>query len=484
FGLLRNGRCLIADEMGTGKTLQALAIAACYMEDWPLLIVVPASMRLTWASEVERWFPRLPASEVHVILGSEDRLDREAPEARPRVTVVSFHMLHRLKATLGSWRWDVVLVDESHQLTTRQRGGDCCEQTEVCLRVVRAARRAVLLSGTPSLSRPFDMFSQVNALRPGHGGDGGGRSGYGGRYGGGRCGGGGDRGGQGARSVYQLGGALYPDELHALLRATVMIRRLKCDVVAQLPPMRRTVVRAAAEGGEDWDDFGSGGGGSGSGRRSGGRGGGGWDGPPSGPMSKYHEAGLQKVAAAAEWLLDKLLASEETGTKFVVYAHHSDVLDAIQVRKAKGFMKAQLTSSPRCALDWAPFLRVDGETAAADRRDRIARFAADAGCRALLVSVTAGGQGLDLSVAAVAVFLELPPRLSWLRQAEDRLHRRGQRRAVNVYYLVLPPGSDDDQRWLSMSQRLDGVSAVVNGAGRRERIAVDGVTRAGDLDDY
>ena len=59
-----------------------------------------------------------------------------------------------------------------------------------------------------------------------------------------------------------------------------------------------------------------------------------------------------------------------------------------------------------------------------------------------LVSVTAGGMGLDLSVASVAVFVELPPDVAWLRQAEDRLHRRGQRNAsVNVYYLTGPPVS-------------------------------------------
>ncbi len=50
--------------------------------------------------------------------------------------------------------------------------------------------------------------------------------------------------------------------------------------------------------------------------------------------------------------------------------------------------------------------------------------------------LSAGGQGLDLSAASIAIFVELPPDVSWCRQAEDRLHRRGQQRCVNVYYLV------------------------------------------------
>ena len=55
FALHRGGRALIADEMGVGKTLQALAIAAAYRPEWPALVICPASLRLVWVEEVERW---------------------------------------------------------------------------------------------------------------------------------------------------------------------------------------------------------------------------------------------------------------------------------------------------------------------------------------------------------------------------------------------------------------------------------------------
>ena len=55
FALRRGGRCLLGDEMGVGKTLQALAAAAAYRSEWPLLVVCPASLRLAWAEEAERW---------------------------------------------------------------------------------------------------------------------------------------------------------------------------------------------------------------------------------------------------------------------------------------------------------------------------------------------------------------------------------------------------------------------------------------------
>lgn len=52
--------------MGTGKTLQALAAMACYREEWPLLIVVPASLRLVWAEAVEAWLPFLRPTDIKV----------------------------------------------------------------------------------------------------------------------------------------------------------------------------------------------------------------------------------------------------------------------------------------------------------------------------------------------------------------------------------------------------------------------------------
>ncbi|CAM9141421.1 unnamed protein product, partial [Sphacelaria rigidula] len=98
YGLRRRGRLLIADEMGTGKTLQALAVMACYKSDWPLLIVAPASMRLMWAEEVERWYPFLAPEDLHLIRGNKDKLYLKGLDRHlwPRVTIVSYFMLRML----------------------------------------------------------------------------------------------------------------------------------------------------------------------------------------------------------------------------------------------------------------------------------------------------------------------------------------------------------------------------------------------------
>ena len=50
--MARDGRVLIADDMGLGKTLQAIAVMSHYRSDWPLLVVCPSSVRLTWAEVI------------------------------------------------------------------------------------------------------------------------------------------------------------------------------------------------------------------------------------------------------------------------------------------------------------------------------------------------------------------------------------------------------------------------------------------------
>jgi len=67
FALQKEGRALIGDEMGLGKTFQALAVAAYYRNEWPVLVVVPSSLRCQWAEVFEKWIPDLPPADVHII---------------------------------------------------------------------------------------------------------------------------------------------------------------------------------------------------------------------------------------------------------------------------------------------------------------------------------------------------------------------------------------------------------------------------------
>ena len=78
FALRHGGRALIADEMGLGKTVQAISAALCYLEEWPLLVLCPASLCSNWRIELIKWMELAglhdPASCVHVVRSGKDKL--------------------------------------------------------------------------------------------------------------------------------------------------------------------------------------------------------------------------------------------------------------------------------------------------------------------------------------------------------------------------------------------------------------------------
>ena len=72
FAIRRGGRVLIGDDMGLGKTIQAIATCCAFRGDWPVLVVVPNSVRFVWADELERWIPDLGPFGVNVVKSSSD----------------------------------------------------------------------------------------------------------------------------------------------------------------------------------------------------------------------------------------------------------------------------------------------------------------------------------------------------------------------------------------------------------------------------
>ena len=188
FALRHGGRALIADEMGLGKTVQAITTALCYLDDWPLLVLCPASLCANWRTELIKWMDLAglddPASCVHVIRSGKDKLmadtnglsasgDCGGPSrdgiaapgggGRRRVcaSIVSYNLATRLAPQLGALPFHVCVCDESHTLKN-----DAAACTKALLPLATRARRVLFLSGTPVLSRPIEIYTQAAALRP------------------------------------------------------------------------------------------------------------------------------------------------------------------------------------------------------------------------------------------------------------------------------------------------------------------------------
>ena len=455
--LRRRGRCLLADEPGVGKTLQAIASYVAYASEGPLCVVVPASLRLQWADELERHVVGLCPSDLTLIFTSADKallddLPRKAgpngagsaawPAGRMRAVVISYNMLAALRHEMVGVAWGLVVCDESHTMRTTLGRADS-DLTEAAAALVKGAMRAVLLTGTPSLNRPFDIYRQVDALCPGLLGAS--KWDFGDAY----C----------ESKVMPTGGRSASGgcrlhELHLLLSATCyLLRRTKADVAAELPPKRRTVVRltlAPQQGGKREaaapDDC-----------------------PPetdtaaacddeAAPRTKTvsHVTGLRKIGPTCEWLLATLLRSGDGSSatnKVVIFAHHKAVMNGIQEALERAAQGDDATAA------W--YVRIDGETDALNRAAAVSSFSRDPHVRCALLSVRAAGTGLDFSAASAVVFAELPLDASDVLQAEARVHRRGCQR-VNVYF-ICARDTDDETRWTDIAARLSRVAAVHNG---------------------
>uniref|UniRef100_A0A8D1WW31 SWI/SNF-related matrix-associated actin-dependent regulator of chromatin subfamily A-like protein 1 n=1 Tax=Sus scrofa TaxID=9823 RepID=A0A8D1WW31_PIG len=383
FAIEKKGRLLLADDMGLGKTIQAICIAAYYRKEWPLLVVVPSSVRFTWEQAFRQWLPSLSPDCINVVVTGKDSLTAGL------VNIVSFDLLSKIEKQLKTSFKVVIIV----------------------------AKRVILLSGTPAMSRPAELYTQILAVKPTffpqfHA--------FGLRY----C---------GAKRLpwgWDYSGSSNLGELKLLLEEAVMLRRLKCDVLSQLPAKQRKMVVVAP-----------------------------------GQMSARSRAALDAVAkemttknktklqqkealilffnrtaeakipCVIEYILDLLESGRE---KFLVFAHHKVVLDA--VTEALERKRVQ-------------HIRIDGSTSSADREDRCQRFQLSKGHTVAVLSITAANMGLTLSSADLVVFAELFWNPGVLMQAEDRVHRIGQSNSVGIHYLVAR-GTADDYLWPLIQEKI------------------------------
>jgi len=246
-------------------------------------------------------------------------------------------------------------------------------------------------------------------------------------------------------------------ELHAVIKHRVMIRRLKKDVLTQLPDKIRTVVNiecdktlskkikkklekhealketmsqiADDESIIELDE---------SERNKL------FDKKSKTMLELYSLTCRSKMVKIKEYVYDLF----ESGQKFLVFAHHKEVMDAIE-ECAKKKCKTQ-------------YIRIDGETKADKRQLAVDKFQKNENVRIAILSITAAGTGLTLTAATSVVFAELYWGPTALLQCEDRAHRIGQENTVNIVYM-LGNGSLDDTMWPMISKKMEVVSKTLTG---------------------
>jgi SNF2 family DNA or RNA helicase len=412
---------LLADDMGLGKTLQAL----CALTP-PALVVCPASVVFNWAAEIARFRPDLKVCTYH---GANRSLDDAA-----QITITTYAIMRMDAAKLASKPWDTLILDEAQTIKNPDS------------QVARAAyelkaRFRVALTGTPVENRLSDLWSLFHFLNRGLLG---GRSDFEEAYG--------KPIAEGDRGAAQ--------RLRARIKPFVL-RRMKRDVVKELPPRTDVVLRCtledeeralyesvrAATQKEVVEQLSTG-----------------------GSVLAALEALLrlrqacchrallpgQKADSSSklELLFETLEEALSEGHKALVFSQWTSLLDLVEPHLQKRNVR---------------FVRLDGSTP--DRGAVVKAFQEDAGVGVMLLSLKAGGVGLNLT-AADHVFLMDP----WWNpaaedQAADRAHRIGQERPVLVHRLVA--SESVEERILSLQEKKRALSAVATDGAE----AAAGITR-------
>lgn len=443
--LIGKGRILLADEMGLGKSCTSLAIMVNYIDEWPLLILCPASLRHTWPAECEKFMPFIPSSAIYVVSGFDDTGFLKKRK-QLKIVVATYSLLQTRSAAarvLQQMDFQCVIADESHNLKEKKS-----QRCQLGLPLLQKAKRLVLLSGTPALARPVELWAQVHCIAPKLFGS---YTAFTKQY----C------NAKRGRFGWDVSGLSNADELHQKL-SQIMVRRLKSNVLHELPPKQRSIVpikltdakqvsecRALMKElqdtrlsvdelvGQDAKDahFEH--------RRL--------------MMQAYQSSGIGKASAVADFLLDWLAGSATQ--KILVFAHHQDVMDTLEKAVAKKYKGVG-------------HIRIDGSVPSNERAVRVRKFQTSPQVRVAILSMTAAGVGLTLTAASSVLFAELHWTPGVLAQAEDRCHRIGQLNAVNVMYCVCKDESlsVDMRLWAMLGRKVGNLGRVIDGCKVRERM--------------
>jgi SWI/SNF-related matrix-associated actin-dependent regulator 1 of chromatin subfamily A len=448
FGLTRPA-VLIGDEMGLGKTVETIGIMNADPTLKRILIICPASLKLNWRRELERWLVKS-----RPILIADSKLFA----AFEGITIINYDVLHRHIDEIRCNVWDMLIVDEAHYLKNRRARrstmvfGHKATKSEKAAGMAdvprMAARKKIFLTGTPIANRPAELFPIINYLDSakwpnfwsfarrycaGH------SNGYG----------------------FDADGASNLDELQEKLRSTIMIRRLKKDVLTELPPKRRQIIEFSATGeakrlvaaerrayeakeadmermqarvelakaDENEQEY----------RAA-------VEALKKGMAGIFGELSTirrETVTAKCQMpeIIEHIEEAVEESSKVIIFAHHKAAIAIL----ADKFGDACVT--------------LVGDTAMQDRQDAVDRFQKDPSCKVFIGSIMAAGVGITLTASSHVIFVEgdwVPGNLS---QAEDRAHRIGQAESVLVQHLVLEESID-----ATILRRVIGKQEVIDKA--------------------
>jgi len=406
-GLLRRGRCLIGDEMGLGKTLSSLVLAQMYAEEWPILVVAPTGVIDNWIIEVKKWLPHM-ASEVQkltsdVLKDKNKKLVKDWVEKM--IFVTSYDQVWRhpaLGRRADGSPYEVVILDEAHKIKDPSS-----QRTKAVLPLCRAAKRCILLSGTPVLNCACETWTLMSALdlgMPSY-------EDFCERYCNFKVQQ--EQDGSISRKPY---GARHEKELHEIF-SSYMVRQKKEDVLPDLATITKCKknfrdqiqgkyvqkIMAIINKTNRQEAM----------------------------ISKIFSQTAKAKAVPVVDFVESLLEKQPVNSaKMVVFGHHYAILDVAEKmlkRIGRGYV------------------RIDGQVPKDRRQGKIDQFQEQPNIEVAIVGMKACGHGVSLTAADTVIFAELYWVPAILLQAEARVHRPGLEHPAKIIYCVVEgfPFMDD-----------------------------------------
>ena len=433
-------RCFIADDMGLGKTIQSIATVEA-AGAYPVAVICPPSLVLNWKAEYAKW---LPEKNVAVVTDRKSFPDKGTYD----VVVLGWsNIAHWAEQVKGH---QALIADESHYAKSYD-----AQRTKAVVKVAKtvpADGLVLALTGTPVTNKPAEYAAQLEML--GRLKDFGGKMGFYRRY----CAAFRDKWGH-----WHLEGNSNLDELNEKLRSTCYVRRVKEQVLLDLPPVVHAPMVISGA---------------------------------SAAMTEYRKA----EANIVEWLVERAaqiaeelgvsvksakvrarMAAESNehlvrmsvlrrlaarakmeainewveqvvgeGRKVVIAAHHREIVDELSHRFGG--------------------LRIQGGQDVAEVEEHKARFMKESCAEApvIVLSIQAAKTGHTLTSAQDVLFVELPWNWADVEQTYSRCHRLGQKGSVTATYM-LAAGTVDEEIY-DMVQRKRSVVAAATDGGEVERI--------------
>lgn len=419
----KNGRALIASEMGTGKTFQAIAYLE-FIKKFPVLIVCPATLKLNWESEILKW---TKLNNIYIVNGRSDIIP-----LRSNIIIINYDIIQDYTEQIKNLNIEIMILDEFHYCKSPK-----IRRTKAIKKIGENIKQIIALTGTPILNKPIEIFTTLNLLRPDL------FPSYF-RFGIKYC-------NHKVKEIFlkdkkkkkiikrkvnEFKGATNIEELHEILIKEVMIRRKKEEVLKDLPEKLISIIPLEIDNKNEYkkaeNDFSS------------------WllerekkvvKVEALTKIEKLKQLAVEgKLKQVEEWISNVL---EETN-KLVIMCTHHFTIDYL-IEKFKNIS-----------------VKLDGRNSQKEKNESVKKFQEDEKIKLFIGNMKAAGVGITLTAADKLAFIELGWNPSEHDQASDRIHRIGQKNSCNIYYIIAKNTIEEDIMTL-IDEKRKIVDAVHDG---------------------